>query len=155
MQADLEVVIANLLDVWSEIDPRRIIEKAKLHTLVHLPDDIRNHGPAVIYSTEIFECWNAIFRTCSVLSNHRSPSHDIAECLADLERFKHQVSGGWWKNSDGDYVQAGLGVRSFLHSNGELQRRIGWVERAELTCGAFHQSLTSFSALTTIQGMSS
>lgn len=135
LQADLEVLIGNLLDVWASIDPRRIIDKVKLHTLVHLPEDIRNHGPAVLYSTEIFECWNAIFRMCSILSNHHSPSHDIAESLADLERFKHQVSGGWWKNSRGEFVRSGSGVRSFLRSNKELQRRLGWVEQVSISPG--------------------
>lgn len=66
---------------------------------------------------------------CSVLSNHHSPSHDIADSLANLERFKHQVSGGWWKNSVGDYVRAGEGVRTFLEHDHDLQRRLGWTER--------------------------
>lgn len=129
-QADLQILIDNLLDIWALIDPRRIIEKAKLHTLTHLPNDIRQHGPSILYSTEIFECWNAVFRLCSVLSNHQAPSRDIAETLAHLERFKHHVSGGWWKNEHGDYVQAGDGVRSFLKSEPNLQRRLGWVPKS-------------------------
>ncbi len=82
---------------------------------------------------------------CSVLSNHHSPSHDIAESLAGLERFKHQVSGGWWKNTDGEYVCAGKGVRSFLKSNKELQRCLGWVNpfRDSLVPGEFKLTLVS------------
>lgn len=78
LQEDLAILIGNLLDVWSAIDPNRIIVKPKLHILRHIVDDIRNCGPAILFSTEIFECWNSVFRMCSVLSNHHAPSHDIA-----------------------------------------------------------------------------
>ncbi|EIW54556.1 uncharacterized protein TRAVEDRAFT_60724 [Trametes versicolor FP-101664 SS1] len=99
--ADLETYIANVLDIWAILDPNRILVKLKLHVLAHLVDDIRRHGPAVLYSTEIFECWNAIFRLCSIYSNHHGPSHDIAGRMASLEQFKHQVSGGWWRSLTG------------------------------------------------------
>ncbi|KAI0310177.1 hypothetical protein OF83DRAFT_1088541, partial [Amylostereum chailletii] len=133
---DLRILIDNLLDTWAEYDPRRILYKMKLHTLDHLPDNIRRHGPTVLYSTEVFECWNAIFRMCSVLSNHLAPSRDIVATLADMERFKHQVSGGWWMSSKETYVQAGRGVRSFMQSNTELQRRLGWVDAPTPLAGA-------------------
>ncbi|GBE88301.1 hypothetical protein SCP_1301160 [Sparassis crispa] len=42
---DLQVLIDNLLDVWAQVDPRRIIIKMKLHALIHLKDDIRRHAP--------------------------------------------------------------------------------------------------------------
>ncbi|KAJ7115666.1 hypothetical protein C8R44DRAFT_880092 [Mycena epipterygia] len=87
--ADLQILIDNVLDIWGLIDPNRILVKGKLHVLSHLVDDARRFGPPVLYATEIFECWNAIFRLCSILSNHLSPSHDIAVTLADMERFKH------------------------------------------------------------------
>ncbi|KAJ8690139.1 hypothetical protein PTI98_011597 [Pleurotus ostreatus] len=126
--ADLKILIANVLDLWAQVDPSRIILKYKLHVLSHLPDDIRRFGPAVLFSTEVFECWNAVFRLCSILSNHQAPSHDIASTIADMERFKHVVSGGWWKHDNGSYGQAGNRVRSFLIANRELQRRLGWVD---------------------------
>lgn len=128
LQDDIQVLIDNLLDAWAEFDPRRILYKMKLHTLAHLPDDIRRHGPSILNSTEIFECWNAIFRLCSVLSNHLAPSRDIAATLGDMERFKHQVSGGWWKTDRGDWRQAGPKIRNFLQKNKQLQRRLGWVD---------------------------
>ncbi|KAI0705206.1 hypothetical protein BC835DRAFT_1499367 [Cytidiella melzeri] len=125
---DLEVLIGNLLDIWGAIDPNRILNKPKIHLLQHIITDIRNGGPAILYSTEIFECWNSIFRMCSVLSNHHAPSHDIAAAIADLERFKHQVSGGWWRGEHGSYVCAGEGVREMFQMNGEIQRRLGWAD---------------------------
>ncbi|THH10950.1 hypothetical protein EW146_g8209 [Bondarzewia mesenterica] len=132
---DLQILIDNLLDIWAEFDPRHILYKQKLHVLTHFPQDIRRHGPASLYSTEVFECWNAIFRMCSVLSNHLAPSRDIAVTLADMERFKHQASGGWWKNSSGEYIQAGPRIRNFLNVNKELQRRLGWVDETKLKPG--------------------
>lgn len=135
-QADVQILVDNLLDAWAAHEPTRIIDKYKLHCLgAHIVDDIRRHGPAILYSTEIFECWNAIFRMCSVLSNHLAPSHDIAITLADMEHFKHQASGGFWKDDHGMYVQAGEHIRNFLRNNNELRRRLGWAEPAKLVPG--------------------
>ncbi|KAI0072764.1 hypothetical protein K474DRAFT_1604488 [Panus rudis PR-1116 ss-1] len=139
--SDLRILIDNVLDVWSAIDPRRIIVKAKLHTLPHIPSDIRNFGPAPLFSTEIFECWNGIFRFCCNLSNHQAPSRDIAESLAGLERFKHLVSGGFWKNAMGEYVSAGENIRTFLRTRKELQRRLGWTETSGLIPGRWSTHL--------------
>ncbi|KAI0682331.1 hypothetical protein BC835DRAFT_1536589 [Cytidiella melzeri] len=132
---DLEVLIGNLLDVWGAIDPNRILNKPKIHLLQHIITDIRNGGPAILFSTEIFECWNSIFRMCSVLSNHHAPSHDIAAAIADLERFKHQVSGGWWRAGHSSYVCAGEGVREMFHIHSKIQRRLGWADPKVLSPG--------------------
>ncbi|KAF5374429.1 hypothetical protein D9615_009052 [Tricholomella constricta] len=134
--ADLQILLDNMLDIWAEIDPHRIICKLKLHALTHLGEDVRRFGPAILYSTEVFECFNAIFRRCSVLSNHLAPSHDIAITMAGMERFKHIVSGGWWKGPDGCYVQAGESIRTFLVRNPDLQRRLGWAGASVLHPGA-------------------
>ncbi|KAF5371374.1 hypothetical protein D9615_009666 [Tricholomella constricta] len=125
--ADVEILTNNVLDLWSVFDPARIITKFKLHVLPHILNDIQRFGPAIIFSTEVFECWNAVFRLCSVLSNHLAPSHDIATTAGDMERFKHQVSGGWWKAED-NWVQGGRSVRDFLKHNRPLQRRLGWTD---------------------------
>ncbi|KAJ7189318.1 hypothetical protein GGX14DRAFT_580795 [Mycena pura] len=92
----LKPAIANVLDAFDAVDPLRIIVKIKLHLLSHLPDDIRRFGPAVRFSTEIFEAYNAVFRMCSVNSNHLAPSRDIARKFASMERVKHflSVTGG-------------------------------------------------------------
>lgn len=144
MQSDLQVCIDNVLDLWGLIDPARIMTKYKLHVLSHLPGDIRRFGPAILFATEGFECWNAIFRLCSVLSNHQAPSHDIGVTLADMERFKHQVSGGWWKAHESEqYVQAGRKVISFLDKNKDLQRRLGWMDKSKPKPGLFIQFQTA------------
>ncbi|KAJ6473049.1 hypothetical protein C8R45DRAFT_1054844 [Mycena sanguinolenta] len=123
--ADLSIVIANVLDHWAVVDPTQIMQKYKLHVLPHIPEAVRRFGPAILFQTEIFECWNSVFRLCSVLSNHQAPSLDIAITLADMERFKHQVSGGWWKPEGCDWTRAGHKIRSFLVGNKQLQRRLG------------------------------
>ncbi|KAJ6588300.1 hypothetical protein B0H19DRAFT_1247985 [Mycena capillaripes] len=96
---------------WAVVDPTRIMQKYKLHVLPHLPDAIHRFGPSILFATEIFECWNTVFRLCSVLSNHQAPSLDIATTLADMEHFKHQ---------------AGSEIRNFLTVNRQLQRRLAW-----------------------------
>ncbi|KAJ6602592.1 hypothetical protein DFH09DRAFT_1068977 [Mycena vulgaris] len=129
---DVQVCIDNVLDIWAVIDPARIMTKYKLHVLPHLPDDILRFGPPILYATEGFEGWNSVFRLCSILSNHQAPSHNIGITLADMEQFKHQVSGGWWRPSGSqEYVQAGHEVNSFLDNNKELQRRLGWMDKSK------------------------
>lgn len=79
-----------------------------------------------------------MFRLCSVLSNHQAPSLDIATTLADMERFKHQVSGGWWKPVDGDWTQAGSEIKNFLTANRQLQRRLGWAPHDLIKPGMYY-----------------
>lgn len=60
-QADLTILIGNVLDVFALIDPTKIIVKMKLQILPELVNDIQRFVPAICYSTKIFECFNAIF----------------------------------------------------------------------------------------------
>ncbi|KAG6825637.1 hypothetical protein H0H92_002996 [Tricholoma furcatifolium] len=124
---DLQILIDNVLDAFSLVDPSKILIKIKLHTLLHIIPQIRRRGPAVRFSTEVFECFNAIFRMCSILSNHQAPSRDIALKFADLDRVKHILSGGYWLDSEsGAWVQAGSSVRSLLRRTTILQKHLGW-----------------------------
>jgi len=111
---------------WSIFDPSWIQYKYKLHVLSHIKEDIRRFGPAVLFATEIFECWTAVFRLCSVLSNHQAPSRDIANTLADMERFKHQVSRDGGKQQLVMFKQAatsGISFHGTENFNGNLG---GW-----------------------------
>ncbi|KAL1758460.1 hypothetical protein FB107DRAFT_271880 [Schizophyllum commune] len=124
--SDLEVLVGNVLDAFDIVDCKKIIYKIKIHMLPHLIDDVRRFGPAIRNSTEVFECFNAIFRLCSVLSNHRAPSRDIAHKFSSMDRVKHILSGGYWREG-GVWVQAGKGVRGVLLSKPTIQRHLGWV----------------------------
>lgn len=95
LQADLEVVIANVLDIWARVNLNCIISKMKLHILTHLLEDIQQFGPVGLYIIEGFEGWNQIWRLCSILSNHHSPSCDITIKLCKAEQIKHLLSGGF------------------------------------------------------------
>ncbi len=77
--------------------------------------------PLVINATEGFESYNSVFRRNSVLSNRQAPSRDIAIKFADMDRVKHLLSGGYWKD-DTSWVQAGLGVQSLLAQKSILQK---------------------------------
>ena len=127
----------NVLDLFSTIDPSKIITKPKLHLLTHLPDDIRRFGPLVGEATETFECFNAVFRFCSILSNHQAPSRDIAIQLADQEGFKQRVTGGWWPDNSGDWRRSGPGVRSSLGRYKMLKNNLGWADTAVAPPGLF------------------
>ncbi|KAL7280426.1 hypothetical protein ACG7TL_005354 [Trametes sanguinea] len=134
---DLTVLIGNLLDIWSSIDPQRVFVKLKLHILLHVLEDIEHHGPSIHNSTEGFESYNAVFRESSVLSNHLAPSRDIAQTSAVMESHKHIVSGGWWKNNDGTHVRAGPRVRQYFADDLRFQEQLGRFTR-EARAGTVH-----------------
>ncbi|KAK0430592.1 hypothetical protein EV421DRAFT_1912712 [Armillaria borealis] len=117
---DLNILIGNVLDAFGAVDPSKILIKIKLHLLPHLVNDIHRFGPAIRYSTEVFERYNAIFRLCSVYSNHQAPSRDIAL----------KFSKRW--------IQAGKSVLCLLHSEPVIQRHLGWVPPVKLTPGLIH-----------------
>ena len=126
-----------MLDAFALIDPSKIINKMKLQILPNLVEDVHRFGPAIRYSTEIFECFNAIFRLCSVLSNHQAPSWDIANKFASMDSLKHILSGGYWKSSDGEWVRAGTKVRDLLHNDPFIQRHLGWVPSVTPSVGEY------------------
>jgi hypothetical protein len=134
-QADLHVAIANFLDSFAEIDPSKMITKVKTHLLTHAPTDVRLFGPLLGAITEAFESFNAVFRSCSILSNHRAPSRDIAIQLASQEGVKHRVAGGMWplKGKDDEIIWARCGpaARQLMQDEPILQRLLGW-KKAEL-----------------------
>ena len=108
----------------------------KLQILPNLIDDIRRFGPAIRYSTEVFECFNAIFRLCSVLSNHLAPSRNIANKFASMDSLKHILSGGYWKLNE-EWVRAGPRVRNILHEDPFIQRHLGWVPPCVPSIGTY------------------
>lgn len=136
-QNDIETAAANVLDIFAMIDPTKMVEKQKLHLLAHLREDIIRFGPLVGVSTEAFECFNAIFRFCSIYSNHLAPSRDISRQLASQESLKHRVTGGWWRldPKKNAWTQAGPLVRDFLHLQPMLQGLLGWHNPKPLTKG--------------------
>ncbi|KAJ2920938.1 hypothetical protein H1R20_g16157, partial [Candolleomyces eurysporus] len=119
---DVDIAVANVLDSAALIDPSKIIAKVKYHILTHAVEDIRRFGPLIGVATESYESFNIIFRHCSILSNHLSPSRDIAYQLAKQETFKHLISGGWWKEEDGKYKQPGVSLQRYVGESAMLQQ---------------------------------
>ncbi|KAJ6608562.1 hypothetical protein B0H10DRAFT_1815561 [Mycena sp. CBHHK59/15] len=97
--AELDVCINDFINITCKCSPSILISKPKFHFLLHLPFFIRRFGPAVLFSTERYEAYNAVFRACSIYSNRLTPSRDIAWSFAGIDRVKHIVTGGWWKDS--------------------------------------------------------
>jgi hypothetical protein len=134
-QSDIEVAAANVLDLFAMIDPSKMTSKIKLHLLVHLKADVLRFGPLVGVAVEVFEHFNAVFRFCSIFSNHLAPSRDIAFQLAGQETLKHRLTGGWWPTADGDWEQPGPSVRNFIHTHPTLQALVGWTSAEPLVNG--------------------
>ncbi|KAJ7048695.1 hypothetical protein C8F01DRAFT_1003912 [Mycena amicta] len=134
---DLTTAVGNLLDAFDALDPLRILVKIKLHLLAHISEDIRRFGPAVRFSTEVFEAYNAIFRACSLRSNRLAPSRDIARKFASMERVKHLLCGGYWREKKtGSWVHAGSEVTQILLEDPVFQRHLGWSASKPVQCGA-------------------
>ncbi|KAJ7230002.1 hypothetical protein GGX14DRAFT_344444 [Mycena pura] len=134
--AQLKIAIANLLDAFDAVDPLRIIVKIKLHLLAHIPDDIRRFGPAIRFSTEVHEAYNAVFRLCSINSNHLAPSRDISRKFASMDRTKHLLSGGFfWEPTMDRWVQPGSAVLAVLRDDPVFQRHLGWVPVDHIEAG--------------------
>jgi len=128
--------VGNVLDAFGDVDPSKIVVKMKLHLLAHLAQDIRRFGPAIRNSTEIFECFNGIFRLCSIYSNHQAPSRDIATKFASMDRLKHILAGGYWKEGK-SWVQAGDNVLRVLQTEAIIQRHLGWVPPQQVVLGTY------------------
>ncbi|KAF8136030.1 hypothetical protein K438DRAFT_1911592 [Mycena galopus ATCC 62051] len=133
---DLKVAVANVLDIFATIDPSKIVSKVKYYLLAHTDEDVVEFGPLVGVITEIFESFNAVFRQCSILSNHLAPSRDIARQLADQEGLKHRLTGGWWCSAkDEKWVHAGSSITSFLAEHPVLQKLLGWTDAKSIKHG--------------------
>ncbi|KIJ43281.1 hypothetical protein M422DRAFT_170181, partial [Sphaerobolus stellatus SS14] len=70
--------------------------KPKFHNILHLPEHICCFGPASLFATEGFESFNAVIRKFSINSNHQAPSRDIGTGMAQGNRLRHMLSGGFF-----------------------------------------------------------
>ncbi|KAJ7917332.1 hypothetical protein B0H13DRAFT_2443031 [Mycena leptocephala] len=138
--ADLHVAIGNFLDSLAEIDPSKMVTKVKTHLLTHAPSDVRLFGPLLGAITEAFESFNGVFRSCSILSNHRAPSRDIAIQLAAQEGVKHRVAGGSWplkgEGNETVWTRCGPSARQLMQEQPMLQRLLGWKQPVVLAPGS-------------------
>ncbi|KAJ7215095.1 hypothetical protein B0H12DRAFT_961151, partial [Mycena haematopus] len=133
---DLRIAVANVLDAGAQIDPSKIMTKIKYHLLTHVDFDAIQLGPLISMATEIFESFNAVFRYCSIYSNHLAPSRDIAIQFGQQETVKHQLTGGrWMSKTTGDWHVAGPGVRYFIEKHPILQRLVGWTPEKKMKPG--------------------
>lgn len=140
-QEDLKILVDNTLDAFDHVDGGQIIDNMKLHLLIHVVDDIRNHGLLVHAQSEVFESYNSVFHLCSILSNQQAPSKDIAHKFAQMERTKHTITGGFWEDEDGIWKQAGKGVRDALFQYPLIQTHLGWSPHSSLEPGIFFSEL--------------
>ncbi|KAK1235337.1 hypothetical protein PQX77_001447 [Marasmius sp. AFHP31] len=135
--SDVGVTAANVQDAFAVIDPTKMLRKYKLHLLGHLLEDIREFGPLIGVTTETFESYNSVFRSCSILSNHLAPSRDITRQIGSQESLKHHLSGGhWYDTQRKEWTQAGEGVQRILQSHKVLQAMLGWSMKDELRPGS-------------------
>jgi hypothetical protein len=127
----------NVQDSFGALDRGRILDKSKIHLLKHIPEDARRFGPLPRSSVETYECYNAVFRRCAILSNRRAISRDVARQFSRMDRMKYLVSGGYYTSQDCDqrWVQAGPGILRVLREDVVIQRHLGWAPHCEIKSG--------------------
>ncbi|EIW74161.1 hypothetical protein CONPUDRAFT_170321, partial [Coniophora puteana RWD-64-598 SS2] len=122
---ELSSTIDDFLLLTARCSPSILISKPKFHFLVHLPFYILRFGPALLFSTERYESYNAVFRAASIHSNHQAPSRDIAWCFAGMDVVRHIVTGGWWKRHQGGWAHASPDVLRFIEEHREYAALLG------------------------------
>ncbi|KAG7093258.1 hypothetical protein E1B28_006941 [Marasmius oreades] len=133
---DIQRAGANVQDSFAVIDATKMLQEFKLHLLGHLTEDTLRFGPLVGMATETFESFNSMFWSCSVLSNHRALSRDIALQMGNQESLKHRLFGGYWYDKDQSrWTKAGLGVQEIMSSHPILQGMLGWSPEVILPAG--------------------
>ncbi|KAF8890257.1 hypothetical protein CPB84DRAFT_1816358 [Gymnopilus junonius] len=110
--SDIDICVANMLDLFATINPSKLVSKIKLHLLMHLKDDIHHFGPIVGVATEVFECFNAIFRYSFQMGRQ--------------EVLKHRLTGGWSLMPNEEWQRPGSSIRTFMEDHPTLQALIGW-----------------------------
>ncbi|KAJ7069017.1 hypothetical protein B0H15DRAFT_807270 [Mycena belliarum] len=134
--AELDVCISDFINITCKCSPSILISKPKFHFLLHLPFFIRRFGPAVLFSTERYEAYNAVFRACSIYSNHLTPSRNIAWSFAGIDRVKHIVTGGWWKDAwSQKWTCASPRVMQHILNHPEMAAMVGLPTKAVYKAG--------------------
>jgi hypothetical protein len=137
-EMDLQTSVNHVLDAFAAIDPLIVKSKIKLHLLVHASEDSQRFGPLVGRITEVFEKANAIFRTCSVLSNRQAPSIDIALQLAEQHSLQHLATGGLILSKDGDVFKPSQRLTQFFDQHKIIRANLGWTEHSFIEPGMIH-----------------
>ncbi|KAH9809978.1 hypothetical protein DFH28DRAFT_1185950 [Melampsora americana] len=102
------------------------VNKPKFHMLSHLKDSIKRFGPATLFMTEKFECYNGVLRAASVHSNRMSPGQDIANTFNNYQCMRAVLSGNTFFDKHlGARCSAGPRVQSLLKSVPELSKAMG------------------------------
>ncbi|KAF8602668.1 hypothetical protein BDV93DRAFT_581297 [Ceratobasidium sp. AG-I] len=124
--AELKDVIDKFMLTTAACSPSIILLKPKFHFLVHLPRFIARFGPAILYSTERYESYHAVFRGTMIKSNRQAPSRDAAKAIASIRRVQHICRGGYWRNPDGSgWVQASPDVLQFVKRSTVFTKLLG------------------------------
>ncbi|EIW74429.1 hypothetical protein CONPUDRAFT_160132 [Coniophora puteana RWD-64-598 SS2] len=139
---ELNSTIDDFLLLTAKCSPAIIISKPKFHFLIHLAFYIRRFGPALLFSTERYESYNAVFRAASIHSNHQAPSRDIAWCFASMDTVKHIATGGWWKSKarGGKWVQASPRILEFISQYSEFAELLGLSTQEPIVPGSINNS---------------
>ncbi|KAG9121224.1 hypothetical protein FRC07_002910 [Ceratobasidium sp. 392] len=117
---EFKATINDFLYTVAKSVPALVVQKAKIHLLVHMPLFVRRFGPLLGPNSERYESFNSVFRSVSVHSNRQAPSRDIANAFATFDRVKHIISGGYWfdSNSKRTFTQRLLGIKASNNTTG-------------------------------------
>jgi hypothetical protein len=123
--------------------------KPKFHLILHILDHISRFGPAILFTTETLESYNAIIREWSIHSNRQAPSHDIAQHAAKAASMHHLLSGGYYPietlSANGltikKWTTVGEGVKQLLEQSSLIQKKLGIVKSKPIIIGEYLLSI--------------
>ncbi|KAH9820371.1 hypothetical protein DFH28DRAFT_924349 [Melampsora americana] len=136
---DMEVVLSIFYNQLIR-DLAQWVNKPKCHMLRHLKDLIKRFGPANLFMTQKFECYNGVLRAASVHSNRMSLGRDIANSFNNYQCMRVILSGNtFWDCDLGARCAAGTRVQGLLRKVPELSKALGLAPKptkaSELTIG--------------------
>ncbi|KAJ6513958.1 hypothetical protein DFH09DRAFT_941309, partial [Mycena vulgaris] len=133
--AELEMCINDFINITCKCSSSILISKPKFHFLLHLPFFIWHFGLAVLFSTEHYGAYNAVFRACSIYSNHLTLSGDIAWSFAGIDRVKHIVTGGWKDSHSQKWTCANPRVLHHILDHPEMAAIVGLLTKVVYESG--------------------
>ncbi|CAC5425299.1 unnamed protein product [Mytilus coruscus] len=116
---DIEVIdnlIEEYLEALKEAYPS-LLSRVKSHLSSHIVEDIKTHGPLLGYTEDAFEKMHGRIRGQIFQENHHARSRDTAHSFIEMEILTHVISGGYFLNKEGEWVQASSSVRKLSVKN--------------------------------------
>ncbi|KDQ18850.1 hypothetical protein BOTBODRAFT_103023 [Botryobasidium botryosum FD-172 SS1] len=119
-----------------EFSPGWLVSKGKFHILNHIVEVVKRFGPGILVSADPFEKFHGVFRNSCIFSNRQAMSTDSSKYFVHLDCIKHIMSGGYWPDDSGVWVQAGKDLLQLFSENDFIRQRFGLNDKSDAPAGS-------------------